>query len=190
MQTILFSALSNQSDLLSEIEKIAPAEVVCNEVFYDKYHRHRLFTSRLNIKLSLLDDEYFDYDTAKAILKISWGLWAIRVSEDKTENVALIRANAQCCSICKICKNRRCSISALSSAIQNRCHAPDASTRYHLELISTRGSKKGSLLWVLISAKPPWCTKVESWIESPLNDRKAILGAREPLRRCETTLRH
>ncbi len=46
-KTILFSALSNQSDLLSEIEKIAPAEVVCNEVFYDKYHRHRLFTSLL-----------------------------------------------------------------------------------------------------------------------------------------------
>lgn len=72
-KTILFSALSNQSDLLSEIEKIAPAEVVCNEVFYDKYHRHRLFTSRLNIKLSLLDDEYFDYDTAKAILKNQLG---------------------------------------------------------------------------------------------------------------------
>jgi DNA mismatch repair protein MutS len=178
-KTILFSALSNQSDLLSEIEKIAPAEVVCNEVFYDKYHRHRLFTSRLNIKLSLLDDEYFDYDTAKAILKNQLGpVGDTFFSEDKTENAALIRANG---AMLLYLKNMQKSALQYISAIERYSKTDamhlDASTRYHLELIkSTRGSKKGSLLWVLDQCKTAMgARKLKSWIESPLNDRKAIL---------------
>ena len=76
-------------------------------------------------------------------------------SDDKTENAALIRANG---AMLLYLKNMQKSALQYISAIERYSKTDamhlDASTRYHLELIkSTRGSKKGSLLWVLDQCK-------------------------------------
>ncbi len=182
-KTILFSSFDNKRDLLSEIEKITPAECICNQMFYDKYRENRLFSSRLNIKLSLLDDEYFDYDNSKSILKAQIGPLSDNFfSEDKTENAVFVRTNG---ALLTYLKNMQKFALHYLRTIERYCKddtmSLDSATRSHLELIrSTRGSKKGSLLWVLDQCKTAMgARKLKSWIENPLTNKAAILQRQE-----------
>ena len=159
--------LEKAPQLLDEINKLVPAEIIANEYFFMSGLDISEMTKRLNIAVSTLPNNEFSEDTAWQRMK------DIMPEEVSGFSVGLMAAGALFSYMGKMQKTGIDHITSVR--IYDPCDhmIVDSSTLRNLELVETmrERQKKGSLLGVLDSTKTSMGKRMlRNMIEQPLMD--------------------
>lgn len=162
---------SSQNQLLDEIGKIMPSEIICNDSFLVSEVDFEDLQGRLGIVISAIDSWHFDeercIDTLKRHFKV--GSLAGLGMEDYT--IGMVAAGAVMQYLEETQKISLDHITKLHPFLSERYMLLDRSTRRNLELCETmrEKAKRGSLFWVLDKTKTAMGARMlRNAIEQPL----------------------
>lgn len=178
-------------NLLDEIYKFSPAEMICNEAFCMSGVDLEELRNRLHISVSALDNWYFDDDLCDRTLKEHFHVGTLEGLGLKDYGCAVIAAGALLTYLLETQKTSLEHMREITPYITDKYMLIDSSTRRNLELTETmrEKEKKGSLLWVLDKTKTAMGARMlRSFIEQPLIEQEAInrrLDAVEEINRQE-----
>ncbi len=170
--------VTNKNQLLDEIVKYTPAEIICNDAFLVSGIQIEELKNRLEICIFSLDPHFFDEDQCKKILLKHFhvlSLQGIGIEEFPTGTVA---AGALMQYLYDTQKNSLSHLTHIYPYLTNKYMLLDSSTRRNLELCETLRDKqkKGSLLGVLDRTKTAMGGRLlRKYIEQPLIDKDKIL---------------
>lgn len=169
--------VSTERELLDELYKIGPSEVIANEAFMMSGPDVEELKNRLHFAFSTLDPHYFDENNAKDILCRHFNLKIIDGLGLSDFPVGLIAAGGLFLYLYDTQINNLGSMTKISPYRSGNFMMLDSSTRRNLELTETmrEKEKRGSLLWVLDSTKTAMGARLlRSYIEQPLIDKDSI----------------
>ena len=178
-------------NLLDEIYKFSPAELICNEAFCMSGVDLEELRNRLHLSVSALDNWYFDDDLCQRTLKEHFHVGTLEGLGLKDYDCATIAAGALLTYLLETQKNSLDHMRKITPYITDKYMLIDSSTRRNLELTETmrEKEKRGSLLWVLDKTKTAMGARMlRSFIEQPLIEEDAInrrLDAVEEIKRQE-----
>lgn len=178
-------------NLLDEIYKFSPAELICNEAFCMSGVDLEELRNRLHLSVSALDNWYFDDDLCQRTLKDHSHVGTLEGLGLKDYDCATIAAGALLTYLLETQKNSLDHMRKITPYITDKYMLIDSSTRRNLELTETmrEKEKRGSLLWVLDKTKTAMGARMlRSFIEQPLIEEEAInqrLDAVEEINRQE-----
>ena len=178
-------------NLLDEIYKFSPAELICNEAFCMSGVDLEELRNRLHLSVSALDNWYFDDDLCQRTLKDHFHVGTLEGLGLKDYDCATIAAGALLTYLLETQKNSLDHMRKITPYITYKYMLIDSSTRRNLELTETmrEKEKRGSLLWVLDKTKTAMGARMlRSFIEQPLIEEEAInerLDAVEEINRQE-----
>ena len=178
-------------NLLDEIYKFSPAELICNEAFCMSGVDLEELRNRLHLSVSALDNWYFDDDLCQRTLKDHFHVGTLEGLGLKDYDCATIAAGALLTYLLETQKNSLDHMRKITPYITDKYMLIDSSTRRNLELTETmrEKEKRGSLLWVLDKTKTAMGARMlRSFIEQPLIEEDAInrrLDAVEEINRQE-----
>ena len=178
-------------NLLDEIYKFSPAEMICNEAFCMSGVDLEELRNRLHISVSALDNWYFDDDLCDRTLKEHFHVGTLEGLGLKDYDCAVIAAGALLTYLLETQKTSLEHMREITPYITDKYMLIDSSTRRNLELTETmrEKEKRGSLLWVLDKTKTAMGARMlRSFIEQPLIEQEAInrrLDAVEEINRQE-----
>ena len=167
----MVSELSSGRELLDEINKFAPSEIICNESFDISGIDLTEIRNRLSISMSSLDSWYFDDDGAKRILKDHFKVSSLDGLGLTDYPTGIIASGALMNYLYETQKNSLPHITRITPYSTGRYMIIDSFTRRNLELVETmrEKNKKGSLLWVLDKTKTAMGARLlRNIIEQPL----------------------
>lgn len=166
-------------NLLDEIYKFSPAELICNEAFSMSGIDMQEFKNRLNISMSLLDSWYFDDDLCERTLKEHFHVGSLEGLGISDYPCAVIAAGALFTYLLETQKTSLEHMRVITPYVTDKYMLLDSSTRRNLELTETMREKRkiGSLLWVLDKTKTAMGARMlRSFLEQPLIDREEIVA--------------
>ena len=178
-------------NLLDELYKFSPAELICNEAFCMSGVDPEELRNRLHLSVSALDNWYFDDDLCQRTLKDHFHVGTLEGLGLKDYDCATIAAGALLTYLLETQKNSLDHMRKITPYVTDKYMLIDSSTRRNLELTETmrEKEKRGSLLWVLDKTKTAMGARMlRSFIEQPLIEEEAInqrLGAVEEINRQE-----
>ena len=178
-------------NLLDEIYKFSPAELICNEAFCMSGVDLEELRNRLHLSVSALDNWYFDDDLCQRTLKDHFHVGTLEGLGLKDYDCATIAAGALLTYLLETQKNSLDHMRKITPYVTDKYMLIDSSTRRNLELTETmrEKEKRGSLLWVLDKTKTAMGARMlRSFIEQPLIEEEAInqrLDAVEEINRQE-----
>lgn len=178
-------------NLLDELYKFSPAELICNEAFCMSGVDLEELRNRLQLSVSALDNWYFDDDLCQRTLKDHFHVGTLEGLGLKDYDCATIAAGALLTYLLETQKNSLDHMRKITPYITDKYMLIDSSTRRNLELTETmrEKEKRGSLLWVLDKTKTAMGARMlRSFIEQPLIEEEAInqrLDAVEEINRQE-----
>ena len=178
-------------NLLDEIYKFSPAELICNEAFCMSGVDLEELRNRLHLSVSALDNWYFDDDLCQRTLNDHFHVGTLEGLGLKDYDCATIAAGALLTYLLETQKNSLDHMRKITPYITDKYMLIDSSTRRNLELTETmrEKEKRGSLLWVLDKTKTAMGARMlRSFIEQPLIEEEAInqrLDAVEEINRQE-----
>lgn len=171
--------LENGSELIDEINKFVPAEIITNEYFNMSGIDISFVAEKLGISVSTLDSWYFDEDTCINKLMSHFKLTTLDGLGLKDYSTGIIAAGAVLIYLYETQKNDLMHITSISPYTTGKYMLIDSSSRRNLELVETlrEKQKRGSLLWVLDKTKTAMGARtMRSMIEQPLINKEAIEG--------------
>lgn len=171
--------LENGSELIDEINKFVPAEIITNEYFNMSGIDISFVAEKLGISVSTLDSWYFDEDTCINKLMSHFKLTTLDGLGLKDYSTGIIAAGAVLIYLYETQKNDLMHITSISPYTTGKYMLIDSSSRRNLELVETlrEKQKRGSLLWVLDKTKTAMGARtMRSMIEQPLINRETIEG--------------
>ncbi len=173
----LVTEVENPRDVLNEISKFEPSEIVCPpEVKSSELFENELFR-KLNIAITPVEKRYYDYDGAAEVLKKHFRV-AVLDGLGVAEMPNGVRAAGMVLSyLYEMQKNDLSNILTLKPYFVNKYMIIDSNTRRNLELTETLRDKerRGSLLWVLDKTKTAMGARLlRIFVEQPLVDKKEI----------------
>lgn len=169
--------VADKNQLLDEIVKYTPAEIICNDAFLVSGVQIEELKNRLGICIFPLDPHFFDEDMCKKVLLKHFhvlSLQGIGIEEFPTGTVA---AGALMQYLYDTQKNSLSHLTHIYPYLTNKYMLLDSSTRRNLELCETLRDKqkKGSLLGVLDKTKTAMGGRLlRKYIEQPLIDKEKI----------------
>ena len=178
-------------NLLDELYKFSPAELICNEAFCMSGVDLEELRNRLHLSVSALDNWYFDDDFCQRTLKDHFHVGTLEGLGLKDYDCASIAAGALLTYLLETQKNSLDHMRKITPYVTDKYMLIDSSTRRNLELTETmrEKEKRGSLLWVLDKTKTAMGARMlRSFIEQPLIEEEAInqrLDAVEEINRQE-----
>ncbi len=178
-------------NLLDELYKFSPAELICNEAFCMSGVDPEELRNRLHLSVSALDNWYFDDDLCQRTLKDHFHVGTLEGLGLKDYDCATIAAGALLTYLLETQKNSLDHMRKITPYVTDKYMLIDSSTRRNLELTETmrEKEKRGSLLWVLDKTKTAMGARMlRSFIEQPLIEEEAInqrLDAVEEINRQE-----
>ena len=178
-------------NLLDELYKFSPAELICNEAFCMSGVDLEELRNRLHLSVSALDNWYFDDDLCQRTLKDHFHVGTLEGLGLKDYDCATIAAGALLTYLLETQKNSLDHMRKITPYVTDKYMLIDSSTRRNLELTETmrEKEKRGSLLWVLDKTKTAMGARMlRSFIEQPLIEEEAInqrLDAVEEINRQE-----
>ena len=178
-------------NLLDELYKFSPAELICNEAFCMSGVDLEELRNRLHLSVSALDNWYFDDDLCQRTLKDHFHVGTLEGLGLKDYDCATIAAGALLTYLLETQKNSLDHMRKVTPYVTDKYMLIDSSTRRNLELTETmrEKEKRGSLLWVLDKTKTAMGARMlRSFIEQPLIEEEAInqrLDAVEEINRQE-----
>ncbi len=174
----LVTEFRTERELIDEINKFSPSEIICNEAFSISGIDIEDLKNRLNISVSELEPWYFDDKGAEKIIKEHFKVSSLEGLGLKDYPTGLIAAGALMNYMYETQKNSLPHLTRITPYVTGRYMIIDSSTRRNLELVETmrEKQKRGSLLWVLDKTKTAMGARLlRSMIEQPLVVREDII---------------
>lgn len=171
-------------NLLDEIYKFQPSEIICNEPFYMSGIDLDELKNRMNFIVSALDAHYFDEAICSNTLKDHFHVDRLEGLGLMDYPVGSIAAGVAMQYLLETQKTSLSHITRVTPYRSGKYMIIDTSTRRNLELLETlrEKQKRGSLLWVLDKTRTAMGARLlRSFIEQPLIDRKEILLRQEAI---------
>lgn len=163
--------LSSERELLDEINKFTPSEIICNEAFGISGISIDEIKNRLSISVSELEPWYFDDNKAAEIIKEHFGVSSLEGLGLKDYPTGTVAAGALMNYLYETQKSSLPHITRITPYSTGRYMIIDSFTRRNLELVETmrEKQKRGSLLWVLDKTKTAMGARLlRKLIEQPL----------------------
>ncbi|MGN0318821.1 MAG: DNA mismatch repair protein MutS [Lachnospira sp.] len=175
----LVTELDKYSDLLDEINKFVPSEIIVNEYFNMSGIDLKPISEKLGIAVSTPDNWYFDDETGRNKLMEHFHLKTLDSLGLMDYSVGINAAGALLIYLYVTQKSNMPHITSLLPYTTGKYMIIDSSSRRNLELVETmrEKQKKGSLLWVLDKTKTAMGARMlRSFIEQPLVEKDTIIG--------------
>jgi DNA mismatch repair protein MutS len=169
--------VDSTSDLIDEIHRLRPSEIVSNEAFLMCGIDIDEMKARLEIIITPLEPWFFDDSLCQGVLlnhfKVS-SLQGLGLSEYDIGNIS---AGSLLQYLIETQKNALSQLNHITPYVIGKYMILDTATRRNLELCETmrEGKKRGSLLWVLDKTKTAMGARMlRSFIEQPLINKDEI----------------
>lgn len=173
------SVITGTGDLLDEINRYMPAEIIANDAFYLVHIDFKDLKDRLGITMSALEPRYFSPDNCERALcehfhiksTAGLGLKSLPLAQTASGCVMQYLNETQKCDLTHI--------THIKIDTSGEAMLLDRNTRRNLELVETmrEKSKKGSLLWVLDKTKTAMGARLlRSSVERPLLIKEDIIN--------------
>ena len=179
--------LSSGSELIDEINKFVPSEIITNEYFSMSGIDLTAVNDKLGITMSTLDSWYFDEDTCIKKLLTHFKVGVLDGLGLKDYTAGTIAAGALLLYLYEMQKGSVDHITSIVPYTTGKYMLIDSSSRRNLELVETmrEKQKKGSLLWVLDKTKTVMGARaLRSMIEQPLINKEDILKRQAGIEEC------
>ena len=179
--------LSSGSELIDEINKFVPSEIITNEYFSMSGIDLTAVNDKLGITMSTLDSWYFDEDTCIKKLLTHFKVGVLDGLGLKDYTAGTIAAGALLLYLYEMQKGSVDHITSIVPYTTRKYMLIDSSSRRNLELVETmrEKQKKGSLLWVLDKTKTAMGARaLRSMIEQPLINKEDILKRQAGIEEC------
>ena len=179
--------LSSGSELIDEINKFVPSEIITNEYFSMSGIDLTAVNDKLGITMSTLDSWYFDEDTCIKKLLTHFKVGVLDGLGLKDYTSGTIAAGALLLYLYEMQKGSVDHITSIVPYTTRKYMLIDSSSRRNLELVETmrEKQKKGSLLWVLDKTKTAMGARaLRSMIEQPLINKEDILKRQAGIEEC------
>lgn len=179
--------LSSGSELIDEINKFVPSEIITNEYFSISGIDLTAVNDKLGITMSTLDSWYFDEDTCIKKLLTHFKVGVLDGLGLKDYTSGTIAAGALLLYLYEMQKGSVDHITSIVPYTTGKYMLIDSSSRRNLELVETmrEKQKKGSLLWVLDKTKTAMGARaLRSMIEQPLINKEDILKRQAGIEEC------
>ena len=179
--------LSSGSELIDEINKFVPSEIITNEYFSMSGIDLTAVNDKLGITMSTLDSWYFDEDTCIKKLLTHFKVGVLDGLGLKDYTSGTIAAGALLLYLYEMQKGSVDHITSIVPYTTGKYMLIDSSSRRNLELVGTmrEKQKKGSLLWVLDKTKTAMGARaLRSMIEQPLINKEDILKRQAGIEEC------
>lgn len=179
--------LSSGSELIDEINKFVPSEIITNEYFSMSGIDLTAVNDKLGITMSTLDSWYFDEDTCIKKLLTHFKVSVLDGLGLKDYTAGTIAAGALLLYLYEMQKGSVDHITSIVPYTTGKYMLIDSSSRRNLELVETmrEKQKKGSLLWVLDKTKTAMGARaLRSMIEQPLINKEDILKRQAGIEEC------
>lgn len=179
--------LSSGSELIDEINKFVPSEIITNEYFSMSGIDLTAVNDKLGITMSTLDSWYFDEDTCIKKLLTHFKVGVLDGLGLKDYTAGTIAASALLLYLYEMQKGSVDHITSIVPYTTGKYMLIDSSSRRNLELVETmrEKQKKGSLLWVLDKTKTAMGARaLRSMIEQPLINKEDILKRQAGIEEC------
>lgn len=163
--------LTSERELLDEINKFTPSEIICNEAFGISGISIDEIKNRLSVSVSELEPWYFDDNKAAEIIKEHFGVSSLEGLGLKDYPTGTVAAGALMNYLYETQKSSLPHITRITPYSTGRYMIIDSFTRRNLELVETmrEKQKRGSLLWVLDKTKTAMGARLlRKLIEQPL----------------------
>ena len=179
--------LSSGSELIDEINKFVPSEIITNEYFSMSGIDLTAVNDKLGITMSTLDSWYFDEDTCIKKLLTHFKVGVLDGLGLKDYTSGTIAAGALLLYLYEMQKGSVDHITSIVPYTTGKYMLIDSSSRRNLELVETmrEKQKKGSLLWVLDKTKTAMGARaLRSMIEQPLINKEDIVKRQAGIEEC------
>ena len=179
--------LSSGSELIDEINKFVPSEIITNEYFSMSGIDLTAVNDELGITMSTMDSWYFDEDTCIKKLLTHFKLGVLDGLGLKDYTSGTIAAGALLLYLYEMQKGSVDHITSIVPYTTGKYMLIDSSSRRNLELVETmrEKQKKGSLLWVLDKTKTAMGERaLRSMIDQPLINKEDILKRQAGIEEC------
>ena len=163
--------------LLDEVNKFAPAEIICNDAFYLSGIDTDDLKNRLGICIFSLDPWYFDDESCKRVLKDHFHVSSLDGLGIADYESGVIAAGALFLYLKETQKTALSQMTSIHPYTAEKYMLIDSSSRRNLELVETlrEKQKRGSLLWVLDKTRTAMGARtLRSYVEQPLIDVEEI----------------
>lgn len=174
--------LDTGSELIDEINKFVPSEIIANEYFAMSGIDLTAVNEKLGITMSTLDSWYFDDELCRSRLLEHFKLNSLDGLGLKDYTSGIIASGALLIYLYETQKNTMSHIVSLTPYTTGRYMLIDSSSRRNLELVETmrEKQKRGSLLWVLDKTKTAMGARsLRAMIEQPLISREDICARQD-----------
>ena len=175
----LITEVHGERELIDEIHKFAPSEIICNEAFFMSGVELEDLKNRLHIVISSLDHRFFADDTCRKILKEHYGVSQLDGLGLADYDSGVIAAGAVMSYLYETQKSSLSHITTITPYTTGEYMILDTSTRRNLELVETmrEKQKRGTLLWVLDKTKTAMGARLlRTYLEQPLIQKSSILA--------------
>ncbi len=174
----LVTEVEGERELLDEIHKFAPSEIICNEAFCMCGIDFEDLKSRYHVAISSLGSRYFSDESCRKVLKEHFRVGTLDGLGLGDYDAGVLASGAVMEYLYETQKNTLDHIATVQTYATGEFMVLDTSTRRNLELLETLREKqrRGSLLWVLDKTKTAMGARLmRTLIEQPLVQRDAIL---------------
>lgn len=174
----LLSDITDQTELLDEIFRFQPSEIICNEAICMSGIDFEDIRVRIGFSMSTLPNRYFDDLACTKIICQHFHIGNIAGLGIADFGNGVIAAGALLQYLYETQKNDLPHLTAIKPYTPGRFMILDTSTRRNLELTETmrEKQKRGTLLWVLDKTKTAMGARLlRQYIEQPLVNKEAIL---------------
>ena len=174
----LVTEVKSGREVIDEINKFSPSEIICNEAFDISGIDITDITTRLNIRVSPMEPWYFDDNNTNSILKEHFKVSLLDGLGLKDYPTGIVAAGALLNYLYETQKNSLPHLTAITPYTTGKYMIIDSSTRRNLELVETmrEKQKRGSLLWVLDKTKTAMGARLlRKMIEQPLISKDEII---------------
>lgn len=175
----LVTEVHGERELLDEIHKFAPSEIICNEAFFMSGVELDDLKNRFHIVISSLDHHFFSDDSCRKILKEHYGVSQLDGLGLADYDSGVIAAGAVMAYLYETQKSSLSHITTITPYTTGEYMILDTSTRRNLELVETmrEKQKRGTLLWVLDKTKTAMGARLlRTYLEQPLIQKSSILA--------------
>lgn len=165
-------------DLVSEVAKYSPTEIICNEEFNNNKEAIRMINERFRVFISMLDEHKYSEEISKQNLCNHFKVSTLEGFGLKGKTYAIKASGAILAYLFENQKTALNHVLTINYYNVSDFMLLDVSTRRNLELTETlrEKNKKGSLLWVLDKTKTAMGARLlKKWIEQPLLNKDEII---------------
>ncbi len=174
----LVTEVKSTRELLDEIHKFGPAEIICNDALTMSGIDLEDLKNRYQVAISALENRYFADDRCRRILRDHFHVQNLDGLGLGDYDAGVIAAGAVMEYLYETQKSSLEHITTIIPYTTGEFMVIDTSTRRNLELTETLREKqrRGSLLWVLDKTRTAMGARLmRTFIEQPLIHRDAIL---------------